>query len=91
MLKSYFFFLTGDQFEKLELALTGSGLPVVLQFDLGSILNFAPCSMGERSEVTFIMENRSKFLPVIYHFKKIANFRIDPERGKLGERCMQVR
>ncbi|XP_028379248.1 cilia- and flagella-associated protein 47 [Phyllostomus discolor] len=78
-----------DRFEKLELALTGSGLPVVLQFDLGSIINFAPCSMGERSEVAFIMENRSKLLPVIYRFKKIANFRIDPERGKLGEKCMQ--
>ncbi|KAM5291042.1 cilia- and flagella-associated protein 47 [Glossophaga mutica] len=81
--------IKNDRFEKLELALTGSGLPVVVQFDLGSVLNFAPCSMGERSEVAFIMENRSKLLPVIYHFKKIANFRIDPERGKLGERCMQ--
>ncbi|XP_036923682.1 cilia- and flagella-associated protein 47 [Sturnira hondurensis] len=81
--------IKSDQFEKLELALTGSGVPVVLQFDLGSSLNFPPCSMGERSEVTFIMENRSKFLPVLYHFKKIANFRIDPQRGKLGETCVQ--
>ncbi|XP_054422311.1 cilia- and flagella-associated protein 47 [Pteronotus mesoamericanus] len=78
-----------DRFEKLELALTGSGLPVVLQFDSGKILNFAPCSMGEQSEVSFTMENLCKSLPVIYHFKKIANFRIDPERGKVGEGCMQ--
>ncbi|XP_049727859.1 cilia- and flagella-associated protein 47 isoform X2 [Elephas maximus indicus] len=79
-----------DRFQKVELALTGSGLPVALQFDPGMVLNFAPCVMGEHSEVLCIMQNRTKSLPVIYHFRKTAHFKIDPERGKINEGCMQI-
>lgn len=75
----------------MELALTGSGLPVVLHFDPGNFLNFAPCFMGERSETVCIMQNRSKSLSVTYRFKKTAHFKIDPERGKIDEGCIQVR
>lgn len=75
----------------MELALTGSGLPVLLQFDPGRILNFAPCFMGGHSEIHCVMQNRSKSLPLMYHFKKIAHFKIDPQKGKIDEGCMQVR
>ncbi|XP_066213854.1 cilia- and flagella-associated protein 47 [Saccopteryx leptura] len=79
-----------DQFEKFELALTGSGFPVVLQFDLGNILHFPPCNIGQSSKITFYMENRSKVLPVTYHYKKTANFKVEPERGKVDAGCMQT-
>ncbi|XP_066106636.1 cilia- and flagella-associated protein 47 [Saccopteryx bilineata] len=78
-----------DQFQKFELALTGSGFPVVLQFDLGNILHFPPCNIGQSSKITFYMENRSKVLPLTYQYKKTANFKVEPERGKVGEGCMQ--
>nr|KAF6491875.1 cilia and flagella associated protein 47 [Molossus molossus] len=78
-----------DRFQKLELALTGSGLPVKIQFDSGNVLNFTPCTIGEHSEISFIMENLSKSLPVTYNFRKTANFRIEPKRGNVAERCMQ--
>ncbi|KAM8753166.1 cilia- and flagella-associated protein 47 [Rhynchonycteris naso] len=78
-----------DQFQKLELALTGSGFPVVLQFDLGNILHFPPCNIGKCSKITFYMENRSKVLPLTYHYKKTAHFKVEPERGKVDEGCMQ--
>ncbi|XP_036083014.1 cilia- and flagella-associated protein 47 isoform X3 [Rousettus aegyptiacus] len=81
--------ITSDRFQKLELALTGSGLPVILQFDTGRVLNFAPCLIGERSEITCVMQNPSKLLPVMYRFKKTAHFKVDPEKGKVDEGCMQ--
>ncbi|XP_032330539.1 cilia- and flagella-associated protein 47 [Camelus ferus] len=81
--------IKSDQFQKVELALTGSGLPVLLQFDPGRVLNFAPCFIGGRSEIQCVMQNRSKSLPVMYHFKKTAHFKIDPQRGKIDEGSMQ--
>ncbi|KAB1253396.1 Cilia- and flagella-associated protein 47 [Camelus dromedarius] len=82
--------IKSDRFQKVELALTGSGLPVLLQFDPGRVLNFAPCFIGGRSEIQCVMQNRSKSLPVMYHFKKTAHFKIDPQRGKIDEGSMQV-
>ncbi|XP_012585704.1 PREDICTED: calponin homology domain-containing protein 2 [Condylura cristata] len=81
--------IKSDRYRKVELALTGTGLPVLLHFDPGQVLNFAPCFMGECSEITCIMQNQSKSLPVIYHFKKTAHFKIDPQNGKLDEGCIQ--
>ncbi|KAG8508070.1 Cilia- and flagella-associated protein 47, partial [Galemys pyrenaicus] len=81
--------IKSDRYRKVELALTGTGLPVLLHFDPGQILHFSPCFMGECSEITCIMQNQSKSLPVIYHFTKTAHFKIDPQRGKLDEGCIQ--
>ncbi|XP_055421378.1 cilia- and flagella-associated protein 47-like [Bubalus kerabau] len=81
--------IKSGSFQKIELALTGSGLPVLLQFDPGRILNFAPCFMGGHSEIHCVMQNRSKSLPLMYHFKKTAHFKIDPQKGKIDEGCMQ--
>ncbi|XP_022363689.1 cilia- and flagella-associated protein 47 [Enhydra lutris kenyoni] len=81
--------MKSDRFQKVELALTGTGLPVLLQFDPGKVLNFAPCFMGEHSELLCIMQNRSNSLPVMYRFQKTAHFKIDPERGKIDEGCIQ--
>ncbi|XP_059013719.1 cilia- and flagella-associated protein 47 [Mustela lutreola] len=81
--------MKSDRFQKVELALTGTGLPILLQFDPGKVLNFAPCFMGEHSELLCIMQNRSNSLPVMYRFQKTAHFKIDPERGKIDEGCIQ--
>ncbi|XP_048069741.1 cilia- and flagella-associated protein 47 [Ursus arctos] len=81
--------IKSDRFQKVELALTGTGLPVLLQFEPGKVLNFAPCFKGERSELLCIMQNRSNSLPVMYRFQKTAHFKIDPEKGKIDEGCIQ--
>uniref|UniRef100_A0A8D0KBY0 Cilia and flagella associated protein 47 n=1 Tax=Sus scrofa TaxID=9823 RepID=A0A8D0KBY0_PIG len=78
-----------DQLQKVELALTGSGIPILLHFDPGRVFNFAPCFMGGHSEIQCVIQNRSKLLPVMYNFKKTAHFKIDPQRGKIDEGCMQ--
>nr|KAF6320456.1 cilia and flagella associated protein 47 [Pipistrellus kuhlii] len=81
--------IKNEQLQKLELALTGSGLPVLVQFNSGNFLTFPTCSFGECSKISFNMENRSKSLPVMYRFRKTAHFRIRPERGSVDEGCMQ--
>uniref|UniRef100_A0A7N5JXY1 Cilia and flagella associated protein 47 n=1 Tax=Ailuropoda melanoleuca TaxID=9646 RepID=A0A7N5JXY1_AILME len=81
--------IKSDRFQKVELAVTGTGLPVLLQFEPGKVLNFAPCFMGEHSELLCIMQNRSNSLPVMYRFQKTAHFKIDPEKGKIDEGCTQ--
>nr|XP_042125169.1 cilia- and flagella-associated protein 47 isoform X1 [Peromyscus maniculatus bairdii] len=81
--------MKSNRLQKVELALTGSGLPVILQFDPGKVLTFAPCSMGEHSDILCIVRNHSISLPVMYHFQKTAHFKMDPERGKIDEGCIQ--
>lgn len=81
--------MKSNRLQKVELALTGSGLPVILQFDPGKSLTFAPCHMGEHSDILCIVKNQSISLPVMYHFKKTAHFKMDPERGKIDEGCIQ--
>ncbi|XP_063136439.1 cilia- and flagella-associated protein 47 isoform X2 [Rattus norvegicus] len=81
--------MKSNRLQKVELALTGSGLPVILQFDPGKALTFAPCHMGEHSDILCIVKNQSISLPVMYHFQKTAHFKMDPERGKIDEGCIQ--
>ncbi|XP_063101752.1 cilia- and flagella-associated protein 47 isoform X3 [Cavia porcellus] len=79
-----------DQFQKVELALTGSGHPVLLHLNPGTIFKFSPCFMGEHSDVVCTIHNQSEFLPVTYSFPKTAHFKIEPNRGKINEGCIQT-
>uniref|UniRef100_A0A7N4PXI9 Cilia and flagella associated protein 47 n=1 Tax=Sarcophilus harrisii TaxID=9305 RepID=A0A7N4PXI9_SARHA len=74
---------------KVELAITGSGLPVLLSFDPGKVLKFEPCFMGQRSEILCSIQNHSKILPIEFSFHKAAHFKITPERGKIPEESNQ--
>ncbi|XP_036600089.1 cilia- and flagella-associated protein 47 [Trichosurus vulpecula] len=76
-------------FHKVELALTGSGLPVLLSFVPGKVLNFTPCFMGQRSEILCSIQNHCKTLPVAFSFHKVAHFKINPEKGKIDEESIQ--
>ncbi|XP_027731257.1 cilia- and flagella-associated protein 47 [Vombatus ursinus] len=76
-------------FHKVELALTGSGLPVLLSFVPGKVLHFTPCFMGQRSEILCSIQNHSKSLPVVFSFHKVAHFRTTPEKGKIHEESIQ--
>ncbi|EMP32673.1 Putative protein CXorf22 [Chelonia mydas] len=71
----------------VELALTGSGLPVMLTFSPGPVVNFMDCFMGEHTEIMCTLKNESESLPVTYSFHKIAHFNICPEKGKVKEKC----
>ncbi|XP_025947269.1 cilia- and flagella-associated protein 47, partial [Apteryx rowi] len=67
----------------MELALTGSGLPVMLTFNPGPVINFTNCFLGEQAEVLCTLRNESESLPITFSFRKTAHFNISPEKGKI--------
>ncbi|NXP15221.1 CFA47 protein, partial [Thinocorus orbignyianus] len=69
-----------------ELALTGSGLSVMLTFNPGPIIKFMDCFLGEKTQVLCTIKNESEFLPVTFSFRKTANFNISPEKGKIKKK-----
>ncbi|XP_027672760.2 cilia- and flagella-associated protein 47 [Falco cherrug] len=70
----------------MVLALTGSGLPVMLTFRPGPVIKFMDCFLGEQTQVLCTLENESKFLPVTFSFRKMAHFNISPEKGKIKQK-----
>ncbi|NXL10378.1 CFA47 protein, partial [Mesembrinibis cayennensis] len=70
----------------MELALTGSGLPVMLTFNPGPVIKFRDCFLGEQTQVLCTLKNESEFLPVRFSFRKTAHFNISPEKGKIKKK-----
>ncbi|NXU42120.1 CFA47 protein, partial [Drymodes brunneopygia] len=70
----------------VDLALMGSGFPVIITFKPGTVIDFKECYLGERAEVVCMMKNESEFLPVTFSFRKTAHFSVSPERGKLKKK-----
>ncbi|NWQ89725.1 CFA47 protein, partial [Burhinus bistriatus] len=69
-----------------ELALTGSGLPVMLTFNPGPVIKFMDCFLGEQTQVLCTLKNESESLPVTFSFRKTAHFNIFPEKGKIKKK-----
>ncbi|XP_072708577.1 cilia- and flagella-associated protein 47 [Ciconia boyciana] len=70
----------------MELALTGSGLPVMLSFNPGPVIKFMDCFLGEQTQVLCTLKNESESLPVTFSFRKTAHFNISPEKGKIKKK-----
>ncbi|XP_030333266.1 cilia- and flagella-associated protein 47 [Strigops habroptila] len=70
----------------MDLALTGSGLPVMLTFNPGPVINFSDCYVGEQTQVLCTLKNESESLPVTFSFRKTAHFNISPEKGKIRQK-----
>ncbi|KAM4702008.1 cilia- and flagella-associated protein 47 [Discoglossus pictus] len=67
----------------VELAVTGSGLPVELTFSPGPVYNFKECLIGEQINIFCSLKNESELLPVVFSFRKISHFNISPPKGKI--------
>ncbi|NXG20600.1 CFA47 protein, partial [Grallaria varia] len=77
---------TRTQPHHVDLALTGSGLPVMVTFNPGPEINFMDCYLGEKTEVLCTLKNESESLPVTFSFHKAAHFNISPEKGKIKKK-----
>ncbi|XP_066477404.1 cilia- and flagella-associated protein 47 [Tiliqua scincoides] len=75
--------------QKVELGLTGSGLPVQLTFSSGPFVNFMECFMGEHTDILCTLKNECNILPVSFAFHKIPHFNIGPEKGKIKPQAVQ--
>ncbi|XP_060129517.1 cilia- and flagella-associated protein 47 isoform X2 [Zootoca vivipara] len=74
---------------QVELALIGSGLPVILTFKPGPVVNFVECYMGEHTDIVCTLKNECDILPVSFAFRKIAHYNICPEKGKVKAKSTQ--
>ncbi|NXE93663.1 CFA47 protein, partial [Menura novaehollandiae] len=70
----------------VDLALMGSGFPVMITFNPGPVINFRDCYLGAQTQVLCTLKNESEFLPVTFSFRKTAHFNISPERGKIKKK-----
>ncbi|NXO03564.1 CFA47 protein, partial [Rhinopomastus cyanomelas] len=75
--------LKDDVAPSSKLALTGSGVPVMVMFDPGPVIKFMDCFSGEQTQVLCTFKNESDFLPVTFSFRKNTHFSISPEKGKI--------
>ncbi|NXY24504.1 CFA47 protein, partial [Atrichornis clamosus] len=73
----------------VDLALMGSGFPVLLTFDPGPVINFMDCYLGEQTQVLCTLKNESEYLPITFSFRKTAHFNISPERGKIKKKSQK--
>ncbi|XP_026647666.2 cilia- and flagella-associated protein 47 isoform X1 [Zonotrichia albicollis] len=74
---------TSSDSRYVDLALMGSGFPVILTFKPGTEINFEDCYLGEKTQVACTMKNESEFLPVTFRFRKTAHFSVSPARGNI--------
>ncbi|XP_057901557.1 cilia- and flagella-associated protein 47 [Melospiza georgiana] len=74
---------TSSDSRYVDLALMGSGFPVILTFKPGTEINFEDCYLGEKTQVACTMKNESEFLPVAFRFRKTAHFSVSPARGNI--------
>ncbi|KAF0046272.1 hypothetical protein F2P81_002801 [Scophthalmus maximus] len=75
----------------VELAVTGSGLPVSLVASPSHRFDFPTCVTGQRVDLPFVLQNLCPQLPVYFHFRKLALFTTEPTKGTIAPgQCQDV-
>ncbi|KAK3096977.1 hypothetical protein FSP39_005325 [Pinctada imbricata] len=67
----------------VEIAMTGTALPVFLSISPAMKYDFGECPVGEHADVLCTIKNESNVLPAIFQFRKIAHFSAHPPSGKI--------
>ncbi|XP_041834411.1 cilia- and flagella-associated protein 47-like [Melanotaenia boesemani] len=75
----------------VELAVTGSGIPVSLVPSPSRRFDFLSCVTGQRVDVLCVLQNLCPQLPVSFRFRKLAHFSAKPSAATLGPgQCQDV-
>ncbi|XP_077958392.1 cilia- and flagella-associated protein 47-like isoform X2 [Gasterosteus aculeatus] len=75
----------------VELAVTGSGLPVSLVPSPTRKFDFLTCATGQRVDLLCVLQNLCPQLPVYFRFRKVAHFTTDPSTGTIAAgQCQDV-
>lgn len=74
----------------VELAVTGSGLPVSLVPSPCPRFRFPPCVRGERCSLLCTLRNICTKLPVVFRFRKLPHFSTEPSSGTIQQGQCQV-
>ncbi|XP_077461697.1 cilia- and flagella-associated protein 47-like isoform X1 [Stigmatopora argus] len=68
----------------VELAVTGTGLPVVLIPSPSNTFDFSTCAVGQRGEHLCVLQNFCPHLPIHFRFRKLAHFGAQPSSGTIA-------
>ncbi|KAM9334135.1 cilia and flagella-associated protein 47-like [Symphorus nematophorus] len=75
----------------VELAVTGSGLPVSLVPSPSERFDFLTCVTGQRVDQLCVLQNLCPQLPVSFRFRKLAHFTTKPSSGTISPgQCQDV-
>ncbi|XP_034533198.1 cilia- and flagella-associated protein 47-like isoform X2 [Notolabrus celidotus] len=75
----------------VELAVTGSGLPVALVPSPSPRFDFLTCVKGRRVDLLCVLQNFCPRLPVTFRFRKLAHFTSKPSSGTIPPgQCQDV-
>lgn len=75
----------------VELAVTGTGLPVVLVPYPSHDFDFGSCKEGQQVNLLCVLQNLCPLLPIIFRFQKLAHFITEPPTGKIPPGQCQVK
>ncbi len=75
----------------MELAVTGSGVPVSLVPHPSQRFDFLTCVIGQRVDLLCVLQNLCPQLPVHFRFRKLAHFISEPSTGTIFPGQCQVR
>ncbi|KAM9828926.1 cilia- and flagella-associated protein 47-like isoform 1-T1 [Syngnathus typhle] len=68
----------------IELAVTGTGLPVDLHPSPSNKFDFPTCDVGQRVEHLCVLQNLCLHLPIHFRFRKLALFGAQPSCGTIA-------
>lgn len=74
----------------VELAVTGSGLPVSLVPSPSETFDFPTCAIGGRVDRLCVLKNLCPQLPINFRFSKLAHFTVKPSIGTISPGQCQV-
>ncbi|KAM4711439.1 LOW QUALITY PROTEIN: cilia- and flagella-associated protein 47-like [Anableps anableps] len=75
----------------VELAVTGSGVPVALVPSPSDTFDFPTCAMGQYSDLLCVLQNLCPQLPVRFRFRKLSHFNANPTTGTIAPgQCQDV-
>ena len=67
----------------LEVALTGTALPVLLSVQPQMAFDFGDCPVREHVDMLCTLKNMSDCLPATFQFRRVAHFTSHPNSGKI--------
>ncbi|XP_075257847.1 cilia- and flagella-associated protein 47-like isoform X3 [Convolutriloba macropyga] len=66
---------------RMELALVGTALPILVSLTPNLRFDFDECPVGERRDLVCELTNESDTLPIHFKFKRVAHFSTEPKKG----------
>lgn len=85
----FLFFEQIGSHKRTEMAITGSALPVLLNITPNK-MDFDHCEIGQKKEMTAVIQNDSELKSIRFKFQKVANFVVQPSCGRVGPKSCKT-